>query len=62
MVTGYLCCADHVTEHPTIMNAGSRVLVDVCGEAGLHARAALGMHTLPLGASVEVELVVAVKP
>lgn len=57
-VTGYLCCAEHITELPTIMNAGSQVLVDVFGEAGKHARAALGMYTLPLGASVEVELVV----
>lgn len=60
-VTGYLCCAEHVTEHPSIMNAASRVLVDVFGEAGKHARAALGMHTLPLGASVEIEFVAKLK-
>lgn len=60
-VTGYLSCTEEVTAHPEIMNAGSQVLVDVFGDAGKHARAALGIHTLPLGASTEVEIVVALK-
>lgn len=60
-VTGYLSCAEHVTEHPDIMNAGSQVLLDVFGDIGKHARAALGIHTLPLGSSTEVEIVVALK-
>jgi enamine deaminase RidA (YjgF/YER057c/UK114 family) len=38
------------------------VLVDVFGEAGKHARSALGIHTLPLGASVEIELILKRKP
>ncbi|MFC5651099.1 RidA family protein [Paenibacillus solisilvae] len=59
-VTGYLCCTEDVIEQPQIMNAASEVLTAVFGEDGLHARAALGIHTLPLGASVEVELVVKV--
>ncbi|MFD2132127.1 RidA family protein [Pseudogracilibacillus auburnensis] len=61
-VTGYLCCADQVTEHPDMMNAASQLLVDIFGEAGKHARAALGMHTLPLGASVEIEFTAKLKP
>lgn len=60
-VTGYLSCAEQVTEHPAIMNAGSDVLVGVFGEDGRHARAALGIHTLPLGASTEVEMIVSLK-
>ncbi|RAV17673.1 RidA family protein [Paenibacillus contaminans] len=60
-VTGYLCCTEAITEHPSIMNAGSQVLVEVFGEAGKHARAALGIHTLPLGASTEVEMIVSLK-
>lgn len=60
-VTGYLCCHEDVTEHPMIMNAASQVLLDVFGEAGKHARAALGIHTLPLGASVEIELTAKLK-
>ncbi|WP_158289695.1 RidA family protein [Paenibacillus flagellatus] len=60
-VTGYLSCAEHVTEHPAIMNAASELLIGVFGEAGKHARAALGIHTLPLGASTEVDMVVSLK-
>ena len=60
-VTGYLCCTDDVTAQPSIMNGGSEVLVGVFGEAGRHARAALGIHTLPLGASTEVEMIVSIK-
>ncbi len=60
-VTGYLSCTEQVTEHPVIMNAGSQVLIDVFGEAGKHARAALGIHTLPLGSSTEVDMVVLLK-
>jgi enamine deaminase RidA (YjgF/YER057c/UK114 family) len=60
-VTGYLSCTEEVTQHPEIMNAASELLIGVFGDAGRHARAALGIHTLPLGASTEVEMVVALK-
>lgn len=61
-VTGYLCCADHVEELPTILNEASQVFVDVFGEEkGKHARAALGMYTLPLGASCEIEFIAKLK-
>lgn len=60
-VTGYLSCTEEVTEHPDIMNAASEVLVEVFGDSGKHARAALGIHTLPLGSSTEVEMVVALQ-
>ncbi len=60
-MTGYLCCTEEITNHPQIMHAASEILVQVFGEDGLHARAALGIHTLPHGASVEIELVVKVK-
>lgn len=60
-VTGYLSCTEDVTEHPEIMNGASEVLVEVFGDAGKHARCALGIHTLPLGASTEVDIVVSLK-
>ncbi|MEF3313601.1 RidA family protein [Paenibacillus sp. GYB004] len=60
-VNGFLSCADHVTEHPVIMNAGSEVLIGVFGSSGEHARAALGIHTLPLGSSTEVDMIVSLK-
>ncbi|MDF2725493.1 MAG: LysR family transcriptional regulator [Paenibacillus sp.] len=60
-VTGFLSCTESFTDQPTVMNGGSQVLLDVFGEAGQHARSALGIHTLPLGASTEVEMIVALK-
>jgi len=60
-LTGYLSCSDEFGEHPVVMNAGSEVLTEVFGEAGKHARAALGIHTLPFGGSVEVEMAVLLK-
>ncbi len=60
-MTGFISCTEDIIEHPQIMNAASEILVAVFGDQGYHARAALGIHTLPLGASVEIDLVVKVK-
>ncbi len=46
------------TEQHLVANGASDLLFDVLGEPGRHARAAVGVNTLPLGAAVEVELVV----
>jgi enamine deaminase RidA (YjgF/YER057c/UK114 family) len=48
------------TEQPKVANAASDLLVDVFGEAGRHARAAVGVPVLPLDASVEVAVVASV--
>lgn len=50
------------TDQPKVGNGASELMVDVFGDAGRHARAAVGVPTLPLGAAVEVDAVVAVKP
>ncbi len=47
------------TAQPAVANAASDLLVEVFGDAGAHARAAVGVASLPLGASVEVAAVVA---
>ena len=47
------------TGQPAVANAVSTLLVDIFGEAGQHARAAVGSVSLPLGATVEVEMTVA---
>jgi enamine deaminase RidA (YjgF/YER057c/UK114 family) len=44
------------TDHPKVANGASELLVKIFGEAGKHARAAVGCNTLPLNAAVEVEL------
>jgi enamine deaminase RidA (YjgF/YER057c/UK114 family) len=47
---------------PQIANGASDLMVQVFGEAGRHARAAVGSASLPLGASVEVEMLLEVTP
>ena len=44
-------------EHPTVANGASDLLVEVLGEMGRHARATVGVTSLPLGASVEITMV-----
>ncbi|MBA4017319.1 MAG: LysR family transcriptional regulator [Pirellula sp.] len=46
---------DGYAEQPQVANGASQLLVDVLGEAGRHARAAVGVNALPLNAPVEVE-------
>jgi enamine deaminase RidA (YjgF/YER057c/UK114 family) len=56
-VGGFINCTDEFTRQPAVMNGCSDLLVAVFGDAGRHARAALGTNALPLGAAVEIELV-----
>ncbi len=50
------------TDQPKVANGASELMVAVFGEAGKHARAAVGVPSLPLGVAVEVDAVVAVRP
>jgi enamine deaminase RidA (YjgF/YER057c/UK114 family) len=59
-VTVYVASAPGFTDQPLVANGASRLLGDVFGQAGRHARSAVGVGVLPLDAPVEVELVVAV--
>ncbi|QZH76381.1 MAG: RidA family protein [Erythrobacter sp.] len=49
----------HFTDQPKVANGASELMVEVFGEAGKHARAAVGVPALPLGAAVEVDAVIA---
>jgi enamine deaminase RidA (YjgF/YER057c/UK114 family) len=49
------------TDQPKVANGASELMQDVFGEAGRHARSAVGVPVLPLGAAVEIDAVVAVK-
>jgi len=48
------------TDQPKVANGASELMVDVFGDAGRHARAAVGVPALPLGAAVEVDAILAV--
>ena len=57
-VTGFVASAPGFNGQPQVLNGASDLLGEVFGEAGLHARSAVGVAELPLDAPVEVELVV----
>jgi enamine deaminase RidA (YjgF/YER057c/UK114 family) len=52
---GFVAATAEFTAHPKVVNGASDLMVEVFGEAGRHARAAVGCSSLPLGACVEVE-------
>jgi enamine deaminase RidA (YjgF/YER057c/UK114 family) len=56
-VTGFVASAQGFNGQPQVLNGASDLLGEVFGEAGLHARSAVGVAELPLDAPVEVELV-----
>src|SRR5262245_63463402 len=56
-VLGLVQCADDFTDHPEVINGFSDLMVEVFGEAGRHARSAVGMGSLPLGIAVEIEMI-----
>jgi enamine deaminase RidA (YjgF/YER057c/UK114 family) len=61
-VVGYVASAPGFTGQPGVLNGASELLGDVFGDAGRHARSAVGVAELPLDAPVEVELIVEVAP
>jgi enamine deaminase RidA (YjgF/YER057c/UK114 family) len=52
----FVACDPGFEAHPQVANGASEFLIEVFGEAGRHARAAVGSPSLPRGATVEVEL------
>jgi len=50
------------TDQSKVANGASELMAEVFGEAGKHARSAVGVPVLPLGAAVEVDAIVALKP
>jgi len=61
-VTGFVASAPDFTGQAQVINGASELLQDVFGEAGRHARSAVGHVTLPGQISVEIEAIVAIKP
>ena len=60
-VLGMVNAAPDFADHPKVVNGCSDLFVEVFGEAGRHARSAVGMSSLPAGIPVEIEVIVAVK-
>jgi len=55
-VGGFVASAEGFTGQPAVINGASEVLGEIFGDAGRHARAAVGVAELPLGSPVEVEV------
>ncbi len=54
-LAGFVNSMPDFTDQPQVMNGASDLMTEVFGESGRHARAAIGVNTLPLGVAVEVE-------
>ncbi|NBV38950.1 MAG: RidA family protein [Verrucomicrobia bacterium] len=61
MVNGFVNGVDGFSDSPKVLNGASEFLLQVFGEAGKHARAAVSVNGLPLGSSVEVQIVLEVR-
>ena len=59
-VLGMVSSADGFGDQPGVMNGFSDLMVEVFGDAGRHARSAVGMAELPMGIPVEIEMIVEV--
>jgi enamine deaminase RidA (YjgF/YER057c/UK114 family) len=54
-LAGFVASAPGFTDQPVVINGASDLFVEVFGEAGRHARSAVGVAELPLGAAVEID-------
>lgn len=52
---GFVNCTSEFTDQPKVINGASDLMAQVFGDKGKHARAAVGVNTLPLGVAVEIE-------
>jgi len=57
---GMVNCTEDFLEHPQVINGASDLLVALYGDAGRHARSAVGMQQLPMNIAVEIEMIVEV--
>lgn len=56
-LTGFVNCTQDFTDQPKVINGASDLIVEILGEAGRHARSAVGAPSLPLGVAVEIEAI-----
>jgi enamine deaminase RidA (YjgF/YER057c/UK114 family) len=56
-VTGFVNAAPDFTQHPEVVNGASELFAEIFGEAGRHARAAVGVSSLPRNVAVEIEAI-----
>jgi len=57
-VSGFVNSDENFTEHPKVINAASELLVEIFGEKGKHSRIAIGVPSLPLNATIEIDMII----
>ena len=57
-ISGFVNSEQNFSEHPKVINAASDFLYDVFGEKGKHSRIAIGVNSLPLDSTVELDMIV----
>ena len=57
-ISGFVNSTPEFTEHPKVINAASDLLYDIFGKDGLHSRIAVGVSSLPLDSTVEIDMIV----
>lgn len=60
-ITGFVASGPDFIDQPKVLNGASELMVEVFGEAGRHARAAVGVNILPMNSPVEVEFIFEVR-
>ena len=59
-LTGFVRCIDSFSDHPSVLNGASKLFGQIFKSRGIHARAVVGVNSLPLGSAVELEVVAAI--
>jgi len=59
---GFVNCTPDFTDQPKVINGASDFLAEAVGEAGLHARTAVGVPALPMGVAVEIDGIFQIRP
>ena len=59
-VGGFVNCTNDFCHHPAVINGASDLFVEVFGDAGRHARFAVGAASLPMGVAVEVDAIIVI--
>ncbi len=57
-ISGFVNSTPEFTEHPKVINAASDFLYDIFGKDGQHSRIAIGVSSLPLDSTVEIDMIV----
>ena len=60
-VSGFVNSTPNFSEHPQVINAASDLLYQIFGDAGKHTRIAIGVNSLPLNSTVEIDMIVEIK-